>query len=122
MHALAYHPLSGDDATLQMNPITHQGGRPSHSQPHIPTSMYVSPPPHGEDFSSGLQWRIGSMDDGRTDGPLSLHPLRPSNHQLSSPFLVLSLDSPTSRARYTLRRSTLSHYVPTSCRSKLHMI
>ena len=68
-HALAYHPLSdeGDDATLQMNPITHQGGRPPHSliARASPSPSPSLPPSCGGDFSSGLQWRIGSMDDGR---------------------------------------------------------
>lgn len=113
-HALAYHPLSdeGDDATLQMNPITHQGGRPPHSLiARASPSPSLSLPPCGGDFSSGLQWRIGSMDDGRTKGRTPFFaPLRhgPSNHQLHpSPFLVLSLESPPSRACYTLIARTL---------------
>ena len=90
-HALAYHPLSdeGDDATLQMNPITHQGGRPPHSLV-ARASLSPSPslPPCGGDFSSGLQWRIGSMDDGRWTPFFAPPP--PPTIQPSAPPIPLS--------------------------------
>ena len=113
-HALAYHhhPLSDDDdATLQMNPITHQGGRPSPISLRVRVSVSLPLPAADRDFSSGLQWRIGSMDDGRTDGQTDPFLCTPSDHRLSSPFLVLSLESPPSRARCTLLGSTLSRNV-----------
>ena len=128
-HALAYHhhPLSDDDddATLQMNPITHQGGRPSPiSLLRVRVSVSLPLPAADRDFSSGLQWRIGSMDDGRTDGrtdgPLSLHPLRPSTLiPLSCPLIRIT---PESSSLHSSRKHPLSQCVPTSCGSDLRYV
>ena len=109
-HALAYHPLSdeGDDATLQMNPITHQGGRPPHSLIARASLSPLSLPPCGGDFSSGLQWRIGSMDDGRWTPFFAPSP--PPTIQPSAPPIPLScplIRITPSRACYTLIARTL---------------
>ena len=62
-HALAYHPLSdeGDDATLQMNPITHQGGRPSPISLRVRVSVSL-PLPAAEIFF--IRIAVADLIDG----------------------------------------------------------
>ena len=108
-HALAYHPLSedDDDATLQMNPITHQGGRPS--QPHIPPAPCLSLSlPAAEIFHPDCSG--GSMNDGRTPFFAPPPTIRPSTLiPFSCPLIRITPESSSLKCSQKLPFSSCSH-------------